>query len=143
MLHLKVITLSGTEVDSDVYEVVIPTTGGVIAVYDGHAPLLGEVAPGILKIRAKKEERDASRAEYGVYDGTIEVLHNTVQILVDELDAPEEVNEQEAQAALKRAQEMQSKAKDAMSMADAQALVDRSEVRLQLASLKKHSKRRY
>ncbi len=142
-MKLKVITLSGTEVDSEVYEAVVPTTGGTIAVYGGHAPLLGEVAPGILKIRAKKGDKDSERDEYGVYDGTVEVLHDTVQVLVDELDAPHEVNQQEAEAALKRAQDMQAKAKDAVSLAEAQALMDRSQVRLQLAGLKKHSKRKY
>ncbi len=142
-MKLKVITLSGTEVDSEIYEAVIPTTGGTIAVYQGHAPLLGEVAPGILKIRAKKGDQANERTEYGVYDGTVEVLHGTVQVLVDELDAPYEVNQPEAEAALKRAQEMQAKAKDAVSVAEAQSLIDRSEIRLQLAGLKKHSKRKY
>lgn len=142
-LHLKVITLTGTAVDSDVYEVMVPTTGGTIGVYGGHAPLLGEVAPGLLKIRKKKEDKDDARDEYGVYDGTVEVLHDTVQVLVDELDAPGEVSEHEAEAALKRAQEMQAKAKDAVSLAEAQSLMDRSQVRLQLASLRKHSKRKY
>lgn len=142
-MQLKVITLSGTEVDSDVYEVMIPTTGGTIAVYGGHAPLLGEVAPGLLRIRQKKEDKDNDRDEYGVYDGTVEVLHDTVQVLIDELDTPEEVNEHEAEAGIKRAQEMQAKAKDAVSLAEAQSLMDRSQVRLQLAGLKKHSKRKY
>lgn len=143
MLHLKVITLTGTEVDEDIYEVMIPTTGGIIGVYEGHAPLLGEVSPGLLQIRRKKGDKDDARSEYGVYDGTIEVLNDTVQVLVDELDAPEEINEHDAEAALKRAHELQSKAKDAVSLAEAQALMDRSQIRLQLAGLKKHSKRKY
>lgn len=143
MFRLKVITLTGTEVDEEVYEAMIPTTGGTIGIYGGHAPLLGEVAPGLLQIRKKKEDKDEARDEYGVYDGTVEVLNDTVQILIDELDAPEEVSAAEAESAVKRAQEMISKAKDSVTLAEAQSLMDRSQVRLQLAGLKKHSKRKY
>ncbi|MBI5357489.1 ATP synthase F1 subunit epsilon [Candidatus Saccharibacteria bacterium] len=143
MIHLKLITLSGTEIDEDVYEVMVPTTGGTIGVYGGHAPLLGEVAPGLLSVRKKKADKDDQRDQYGVYDGTVEILNDTIQVLVDELDTPFEVSEQEAQAALKRAEEMISKAKDAVSLSEAQAMMDRQAVRLQLANLKKHSKRKY
>lgn len=143
MIHLKLITLSGTEIDEDVYEVMVPTTAGTIGVYGGHAPLLGEVAPGLLSVRKKQGDKDDSRDQYGVYDGTIEILDNNVQVLVDELDTPFEVSEQEAQAALKRAQDMIGKAKDAVSLSEAQAMMDRQAVRLQLANLKKRSKRKY
>jgi F-type H+-transporting ATPase subunit epsilon len=143
MIRLKLITLSGTEVDDDVYEVMVPTTGGTIGVYGGHAPLLGEVAPGVLMIRRQKTDKDDQREQYGVYEGTVEILHEIVKVLVDELDAPEEVSQAEAEAALKRAQEMQTKAKDAVTLAEAQNLIDRSQVRLHLASLRKHSKRKY
>jgi F-type H+-transporting ATPase subunit epsilon len=143
MFKLKVITLTGTEVDEEVYEAMIPTTGGTIGVYGGHAPLLGEVAPGLLQVRKQKSDKDDARDEYGVYDGTVEILNDTVQVLIDELDAPGEVSATEAEAAVKRAQEMISKAKDSVTLAEAQSLMDRSQVRLQLAGLKKHSKRKY
>lgn len=142
MIRLKLITLTGTEFDEDVFEVMVPTTGGRIAINGGHAPLLAEVSPGLLSIRKNKGDKDESRDEFGVYDGTIEVLDNVIQVLVDELDAPNEINEHEAEAALKRAQELISKAKDSVSLAEAQAMMDRQAVRLQLASLKKHTKRR-
>lgn len=143
MFTLKVITLQGTTVDEEVFEAYIPTTGGTIGVYGGHAPLLGEIAPGILQIRKKKGDKDSDRDEFGVYDGTVEILNDTVQVLIDELDAPEEVNAADAESAIKRAKEMIAKSKDSVSMAEAQSLMDRSTIRLQLAGLKKHSKRKY
>jgi len=143
MIRLKLITLSGTEIDEDVYEVMVPTTAGTIGIYGGHAPLLGEVAPGLLSVRKKQSDNDSQRDQYGVYEGTIEILHDTIRVLVDELDTPLEVSEQEAQAALKRAKEMIDKAKDPVSLSEAQAMMERQAVRLQLASLKKHSKRKY
>ena len=143
MFRLKLITLSGTEIDEDVFEIMISTSGGRIAINGGHAPLLGEVTPGLLSVRKNKGDKDDARDEYGVYEGTIEVLNDIAQVLVDELDTPSEVNEHDAQAAFNRAQSMQANAKDAVSLAEAQSMMDRQAVRLQLASLKKHSKRKY
>lgn len=143
MLHLQLITLQGHNKDEEVFEIMVPTTGGTIAINEGHAPLLGAVAPGILSIRKERKVKDADREQMGVYGGTIEVLNNTVRVLVDEVDTPDDVIAQEAQNALKRAQELKEKAGDAVSIADAQAMMDRQAVRLQLADLKKSGKKRY
>lgn len=141
MIALQLITLSGHHVDTDVFELVVPTTAGEIAINEGHAPLVGAVAPGVLTIRYKKDDKDVEQV--GVYTGTIEVLNNVIRVLVDEVDTPEEVVHEEAEKALKRAQELKAKAKDAVSIAEAQAVMDRQAVRLKLAGLKKSSKRRY
>ncbi|MGI9027866.1 MAG: ATP synthase F1 subunit epsilon [Candidatus Saccharimonadales bacterium] len=143
MIHLNLITLSGRHLDQEIYELMVPTTAGTIAINQGHAPLLGAVAPGILSIRHKQSDSDASREQVGVYNGTVEVLNNTISLLVDEIDTPDNVVEHDAQAALKRAQELKAKAGDAVSLADAQTMMDRQAVRLQLAGLKKSSKKRY
>lgn len=143
MIRLQLITLTGVAVDKDVFELTVPTTAGPIAVNGGHAPLLGAVAPGVLAIRHEKAEPDTEREQFGVYGGTIEVLNNVVKVLVDELDSPHDVTEEAVQAAYERALEQKSKAKDAVSLANAQALVDRQSVRLKLAGVKKASKRRY
>lgn len=143
MLHLRLITLGGVKSDEDIYELVVPTTGGEIAINEGHAPLLGAVSPGILKIRSTKQTPDDSRDQFGVYEGTIEVLNDIVTVLVDDVDTPESVSTQDAEAALKRAQVLKDKAGDAISLAEAQSMMDRQAVRLKLADLKKSGKRKY
>lgn len=143
MINLQLITLKGVIVDTEVFELMVPTTAGTIAINGGHAPLLAAVAPGVLAIRHQKIEADAEREQFGVYTGTVEVLNNTVKVLVDDVDTPHEVAEKEAQAAYERALEAKSKAKDAVSLEKAQALVDRQAVRLKLAGVKKASKKRY
>lgn len=141
-MHLNFITLSGQIVDEDVFEVIVPTIAGDISINDGHAPLLGEVAPGIMEVRKKRGDKDGERQEYGVYEGTVEVLDNTVHVLVDDVDNPEDVSESEAKAALERAQKLIDTAKDAVSLSEAQSMMDRQAVRLKLATLRKRSKRR-
>lgn len=143
MIRLKLITLHGTHFDDDVYEVMLPTKAGEIAVYGGHAPLLSVAAPGVIAIRKTKGVKDSDREFMAVYGGTIEVLNNQIQVLVDEVDTSADISEAEAERAYKRAQELKDKAKDAVSLAEAQSMIDRSAVRLRLAGMKKHSKRKY
>ncbi|HYF97116.1 MAG TPA: ATP synthase delta/epsilon chain alpha-helix domain-containing protein, partial [Patescibacteria group bacterium] len=87
--------------------------------------------------------KDDDREFVAVYGGTIEVLDNQIQVLVDEVDTSDSISEAEAEKAFKRAQELKEKAGDAVSLAEAQAMIDRSSVRLKLAGIKKHSKRKY
>jgi F-type H+-transporting ATPase subunit epsilon len=141
VIHLQLITLSGRHIDEEVHELRVPTTAGEIAINGGHAPLLGAVAPGVLTIFKKRGSKEVE--ELGVYNGTVEVLNNTVRLLVDEIDTPEDVVEHEAEAAFRRAQELKEKAGDAVSLADAQSMMDRHAVRLKLADRKKASKKRY
>ena len=143
MIHLQLITLSGSQVDREIFELRVPTIGGEIAINGGHAPLLGAVAPGILTIRDSRDTPDSKVEQFGVYTGTIEGLNNQIRLLVDEADTPEDVVEHEAEAAFKRAQELKEKAGDAVSIAEAQQMMDRQAVRLKLADLRKASKKRY
>lgn len=138
MIRLQLITLGGMHFDEDVYEVIIPTKAGDIAIYEGHAPLLSVAAPGLVAIRKERNTRDDEREFVAIYGGTVEVLDDTIRVLVDQVDTTDDINEAEAEKALKRAQELVAKAGDAVSLAQAQAAMDRQAVRLQLAGLKKH-----
>ncbi len=143
MIRLKLIALSGVHFDEDVYEAMIPTKAGEIAVYEGHTPLLSVAAPGLVAIRKSKSIKDADRQFVAIYGGTVEVLNNVIQVLVDEVDTEQSVSVAEAENSYKRAQELKNKAKDSVSLAEAQAMIDRSSVRLRLAGIKKHSRRKY
>ncbi len=93
MVKLKLIAPDQTFFDDEVYEVMIPTKSGEIAVYAGHAPLLGVAVPGLVSIRKEKSTKDDDREFVAVYGGTIEVLNNVVRVLVDEVDTAGEVSE--------------------------------------------------
>lgn len=140
-MQLQIITLSGVFLDKEIFEVDVPTTAGEIAINAGHAPLAGAIKPGLLTIKHTKSDPSSKWDLIAVYEGTIEVLRNIVTVLVDDVDTLEEVSEAEAEKALSRAKEMTAKAGDAVSLAEAQSMIDRSAVRLQLASLKRHKNR--
>jgi F-type H+-transporting ATPase subunit epsilon len=141
MPHLQLFSLTGSHFDEEVFEVFVPTTAGEIAIYQGHAPLVGAVAPGLISVRRKRGDKDADREIVAVFGGAVEVLNNQVRVLVDEVETSESVTASEAEKALARAEELKSKAKDALSLQEAQQMIDRSQVRLQLASIKKHKHR--
>lgn len=46
VMKFQLVTLLGTKVDQDVYEVVLPTAAGEIAVFPGHEPVVGIAVPG-------------------------------------------------------------------------------------------------
>lgn len=141
MFQLQIITLSGVYKDQEVFELRVPTTAGDIVINADNAPLVSAIKPGILTVVSKKGDRDEQSEQVGVYEGTVEVLNNTVKVLVDDVDSPDEFSEAEAEKALARAKELTEKAGDSVALAEAQSMMDRSAVRLQLAGLKKRSKR--
>jgi F-type H+-transporting ATPase subunit epsilon len=137
VFHFKLVTLSGTKFDEDVYEVDLPTLDGQIGVLQHHMPLISVATTGAIAIRRNSKDSDANREFFATNGGVIEVADNVLSMLVDEADHADEINESEAQAAMERAQKMKAEAKDEVSLEHAQALVDRNAVRIQVAGLKR------
>lgn len=143
MFRFQLVALSGKKFDEEVYEVVLPTLDGEIGVLENHMPLTSVATNGTIAVRRSSRDGDTNREYFASSGGIIEVADNTLRILVDEADHADELNEAEIQKALERALKMKEEAKDQMSLEHAQSLVDRHGVRLQVAGLKKHSKRKY
>lgn len=141
MIRLRLDTLGGTKFDDDVAEVLLPTMDGEIGVLTGHMDLIAVAVPGVIKIRVKANDPDDFREYFAVNGGVIEVSDNVLSVLVDDADDPDDINETEAKEAYERAQKMKAEAKDAVSLEQAQHLIDRHAVRLQVAGLKRRNRR--
>ncbi len=137
MIHLKLVTLSGVKFDDDVHEVILPTLDGRIGVLTNHMPLISSASNGIISIRHNPKDSDAAMEQFATHGGVIEVANNTIRVIVDEADNSDDINESEAKSALDLAIKMKSEAKDNVSLENAQRLIDRSSVRLQVAQLKR------
>ena len=142
MIHFTLVSLTGTQFDDDVYEVVLPTLDGEIGVLQDHMPLVSAATAGAIAVRKNAKDSDGAREFFATNGGVIEVADNKLKVLVDEADHADEINEAEAQKAFERAQKMKSEAKDQVSLEHAQAMVDRHAVRLQVAGLKRRHQRR-
>lgn len=137
MIHLQLVTLTGTKFDDEVYEVSLPTLDGEIGVLPGHMPLISVATIGVVAIRRKRTDSDASREFFAINGGVIEVDGDKLRVIVDEADHADTINEAEAEEAHQRALKMKAEAKDQVSLEHAQGLVDRHGTRLQVAGLRR------
>lgn len=140
-MNFQLVTLLGTKVDKDVYEVILPTAAGEIAVFPGHEPLVSLAVPGAIAVRYAKGDADDKLDYFAISGGVIEVSPDTLRVLVDEADSGEDIVEAESKTALERALKMKSDAKDQVELEKASALVDRHAVRLKVADLRRRHRR--
>jgi F-type H+-transporting ATPase subunit epsilon len=140
-VKLELVTLAGIKVDQDVYEVMLPTAAGPISVFGGHEPLVSVAVPGAIAVRYKKSDSDSKIEYFAVSGGVIEITGKRVRVLVDEADHGDEIVEAESKAALAKALDMQKNAKDAVELEKATQLVDRHQVRLNVAGLRRRQRR--
>lgn len=140
-MKFQLITLLGTKVDQDVYEVVLPTAAGEIGVFPGHEPLVSIAVPGAIAVRHEKGDPDSKLEYFAISGGVIEVNPQGLRVLVDEADSGEDIIEAESKAALERAMKQRENAKDQVDLAKANQLIDRHAVRLKVADLRRRHHR--
>lgn len=140
-MRLELITLLGKKLDQEVYEVILPTADGEIAVFPGHEPLVTVAIPGVIGVRHAKGDPDDQLDYFAISGGVIEVSPRGVRVLVDEADHGDDIIESESKAALERAIEMRENATDQIELEKAHQLVDRHNVRLKVAGLRRHHRR--
>jgi F-type H+-transporting ATPase subunit epsilon len=142
MFRFQLVALTGTKFDDEVYEVVLPTLDGEIGVLTDHMPLVSVATDGAIIVRRNARDSDRDREYFAISGGAIDVTDNVLRVLVDEADHADTINQAEAEAAHERAVRMQAEAKDQVSLEHAQALVDRTSSRLQVAGLKRRHQRK-
>jgi len=113
--------------EGDADMVVCRTSDGEIAFLPGHVPFVGSL--GIAKVRILLPEKGEVAA--AVHGGFVEVSHDTVTILSDVAELPEQIDVVRAETAKERAaQEVASEPENE----EAQAALARAELRLEVAS---------
>jgi len=141
MINFELVTLTGIKLRESVHEVLLPTSQGQIAVFENHAPLVSTATTGVISVRRKSDHPDDMMEHYAIDSGVIEISNNTIRVLVDEADKDSEVSAKEAEEALERAKQLRSEARDQVSLDKAQSLVDRQTSRLEIAELRRRSRR--
>jgi F-type H+-transporting ATPase subunit epsilon len=136
-MHLQLITLTGIMVDKEIYEMIAPTTGGDIAVFPGHEPLVTLAAPGALAVRKVKGDSDAKLEYFAISGGVIEIDQTSIRVLVDEADNGEDIIEAETKNALERALKHRENAKSQVEIHKATQLVNRQQIKLRVADLQR------
>ena len=141
MINFQLISLDGVKFSGEAYEIILPTMDGEIGVLPGHMPLISVAERGVISIRRKQNEPDDMMEHFAISGWAIEVSNGSLNVLVDEADASDDISEEEAREAMERAQKLKAEAKDQVSLQQAQNLIDRSAVRIQVAGLKRRGRR--
>lgn len=141
-MNLKLVTLAGTKIDEDVYEVIIPTVDGDIAVFPDHERLVTLAKEGVITVRKKKTDIEDQLEYFAISGGVVEIDGKHVRILVDEADHGADILEAETKKALDRALKLRDEAQSQIELEKASALVDRHATRLKVADLHRRRRRR-
>jgi F-type H+-transporting ATPase subunit epsilon len=136
-MNFELLTLSGAKWQGEADEVVLTTTNGEMGVLPNHEPLVAQVVPGMVTIRHSKGAPEV----FATYGGLLEVTRDYVRLLADEADHESDLVAEEIEAALAEARAMHAKAKDKVELAKAQQMIDRSELRLGIAKMRRTHRR--
>lgn len=137
MLHLRIITPERVAFTQEIYEAIVPTNEGEIAILPGHIPIISLLKLGVVSIRHQKNDSDNQMEHIAIRGGFLEMDGKNVKIMADTAIKSNEVDELEVQAARQRAQNLKDQADDDISLADATALLEQSIMKIKLVDLKK------
>jgi len=124
-LTLQIATPERLLFEDKVSEAEVPGRDGYIGILPGHAPLISELAAGVLRY-----VKDGATVHISVLGGFVEILDDKVMVLADGALRKEEINVEGAREDLKRAQDLMNRPSDidpAQALDDAmkaQALID-------------------
>ncbi len=141
MITLEIITISGLKLEAEVFEVMVPTENGIIAILKNHDDLISKVKPGILSYRRLQDQPDDNLDDIAVTNGLVVVEKNTVKVLIDEALTPDEVVQEEVQEALARAEQLKLKAGKKQDIAYAENLIAQAQVKLRVAELRRRKRK--
>jgi F-type H+-transporting ATPase subunit epsilon len=127
-LRLEIITAERQVLADDVNVVIVPGIEGELGILPHHAPLMTILKPGELLIRKDSEETYMS-----VSGGFLEIRPDKVIILADACERAEEIDIERAEEAKRRAEELLKAHPPQLDVAQAQAALLRSLIRLRVA----------
>ena len=136
-MRFQLVSSSGTKFNDEVYEVIVPTRGGTISIFEDHMPLVSAAQPGVLSIRKKNGDSDSAMEHFAINGGVVEVAGKTVSFVADDVTTAEDINEKEAEAALARAEDLIKGADSQTALHEAHRMLQHSSAQLQLSRLKK------
>ena len=123
---IKIIAPDRTFFEGEVSFIEFNTIEGIIGVYPRHIPMTVVIAPGVLRL-----DTPEGRKEAALHSGFAEILGDSVKILAESVEWPEEIDRNRAEEAKLRAER---RIKDsAMDANRAELALKRAVLRLQMS----------
>jgi F-type H+-transporting ATPase subunit epsilon len=79
-MQVELITPDRKAFEGEAFSVVLPGISGYFEILNSHAPLVGALGAGNVRIKTQTEE-----LSFGISSGVVEVLNNKVSLLADSL----------------------------------------------------------
>jgi ATP synthase F1 epsilon subunit len=140
VVTLEIVTLTGLKFSQEVYEVMVPTQNGVIAIFKDHDDLISLVKPGILSYRKLQDTPETDLEHLAVSSGSVIVERNRVRLLVDEASYPQDIIEEEVTKAMTKAKESKSRATNSEDLNYAEQMLAWQQIKLKVAELKRRKR---
>jgi F-type H+-transporting ATPase subunit epsilon len=102
MIKLKIVTPEKLILEEEVYSVTLPGAAGEVTILPDHVPYVGMIKTGELYFR---READAEPEPFATAGGFVEFHENTLSVLADTAERPEEIDIKAAEEAALRAEE--------------------------------------
>lgn len=112
------------EGDADMIE--LTTTEGQIGVYKGHIPLTAVIAPGTVRVY----ETDGDTKSAALHSGFVEILQDSVTVLAEIVEWPDEIDVNRAEEAKVRAERRIAEKATETNMARAELALKRAVARI-------------
>lgn len=125
--HLKIVASDKQFFDGDCETVIFPAIDGYHGILPRHEPMVTALTAGELKFRVEGEWRLAA-----VSDGFVEILPDTVTILTDTCERPEDIDVKRAEEAAQRAEERLRQKESMREYTRTQAALSRAMARLKV-----------
>ena len=129
--QLEIVTPAKLLVKDVAEEAQIPGLSGYLGILPGHAPLLTELAEGVITYKASGATHTLSVAW-----GFAEVLPDKVTILAEAAERPQDIDVERAQKAKDRAEQLLKSNNPEVDHARAEDALQRAETRLNVAKEK-------
>jgi len=123
-LKLRVISPDRIFFEGDADFVELRTSEGEIGVYKAHIPLTSILVPGLLKIHLDGNVKIAA-----LHNGFVEILPDSITVLAESAEWPEEID-------LERAKNAKQRAEDRLRSGDENVNVARAELALRKALIR-------
>ena len=126
--QLEIVTAERIVYSEPVDLLVAPGSDGELGILPNHSPLLTTLKPGEIRV-----DQNGVQSYIAVTGGFLEVIGNKATILADTAEYADEINEDRAEEAMKRAEQRVESAASEMDLERAVAAMRRSQVRLRVA----------
>ena len=100
--RLKVVTPERVFFEGDVEMVEFNTTEGEVGIYRNHVPTTVIIKPGVLNIYLADGEEKMKKA--ALHEGFVEILQDSVTILAEVIEWPDEIDAERAEKSKERAE---------------------------------------